>query len=80
MVFFFLKIIIACIAFKPKLDQIISKYNKYTFIKVDLDANKDIFVKVGINSIPAFLKFKNSLIVDHITGASELDLINLLND
>lgn len=37
--------------------------------KVDIDANQDVTVKYGIQSIPTLMVFKNGQVVDKLIGA-----------
>lgn len=82
MVFWYLSFLkyLACQKFKPILTEIIDQYkDRFTFVKVNLDTHKDIFVKFDISTIPTFVLFNDGFVTARVTGASKTELISLLN-
>lgn len=59
-----------CKAIAPAVDQLAEEYDsRITFAKIDVDANKSIAVRYGIQSIPTLLLFKNGKPFSQINGA-----------
>ena len=72
-----------CRALAPTIDELAADYNgKLKVAKVDIDSNRDVTTKYGINAIPTVLLFKNGEVVKQFVGitpkgdfASEIDAI-----
>ncbi len=59
-----------CKAIAPVLEELAEEYaGKVTIAKMDVDANKEIPVKLGIRSIPTLTLFKNGEAVETLIGA-----------
>ena len=62
-----------CQMFSPVVEQVAKKYeNKLTVIKIDIDENSDIAEKYSIQSVPTSILFKNSEIVERVSGMLSL--------
>ncbi|MBI1784837.1 thioredoxin [Candidatus Sumerlaeota bacterium] len=59
-----------CRRVAPIVEEIAKEYEgKLLVAKVDIDANQDITVKHGIQSIPTLMIFKNGQLQDRMVGA-----------
>ena len=59
-----------CRRVAPIVEEIANEYaGKLTVAKVDIDANQDVTVKHGIQSIPTLMIFKDGQLQDKIIGA-----------
>ncbi len=58
-----------CVALSPTLEELSKdKADSLNVVKVNVDENKDIAEKYGIQGIPALLMFKEGKVVDQIVG------------
>ncbi|MBZ0198296.1 MAG: thioredoxin [Ignavibacteriaceae bacterium] len=59
-----------CRTLGPTLEKLAEKYkDKFSFAKVDTDANQEVAVKYGIKSIPTVKLFINGEVADEFSGA-----------
>jgi len=59
-----------CRFIEPVIEELAREYNgKVVFGKLNIDGNREIAMKLGIQSIPTLLIFKNGELVDRIIGA-----------
>ena len=72
-----------CRALAPTIDELAKDYDgKIKVAKVDIDSNRDVTTKYGINAIPTVLLFKNGEVAKQFVGitpkgtfASEIDAL-----
>lgn len=58
-----------CLAAAPILEELAREYNgKVNFAKVNVEDNSSLAAKYGIAAIPTLLIFKNSQLIQQITG------------
>jgi thioredoxin 1 len=63
-----------CRLVSPLIEQLAQEYNgRAKVVKVDVDANKPLFKKFGIRSIPAVLFFKDGELIEQIIGTSSYE-------
>jgi len=63
-----------CKMLGPVIDELAGEYEgKAKVGKVDIDTNRDIAVKYGIQSIPSVFVFKNGEVVNKFVGISPKD-------
>ncbi|MCJ1308877.1 hypothetical protein MMC25_002532 [Agyrium rufum] len=70
-----------CKAMAPVYEQLssqLSRPQKVTFTKVDIDNQRDIATKYSIRSIPTFMIFKNSSPVTTVQGANQAALVDAI--
>ncbi len=58
-----------CISMHPVFTRLSKKFKKIRFARLNIDENPDIATKLGIQSIPIFIMFKNGQPVDRVVGA-----------
>ena len=58
-----------CRSMHPVFTRLAKKFKKIRFARLNIDENRDIATKLGIQSIPIFIMFKNGQPVDRIVGA-----------
>jgi len=58
-----------CRAMHPVFTRLSKKFKKIRFARLNIDENRDIATKLGIQSIPIFIMFKNGQPVDRVVGA-----------
>lgn len=59
-----------CKFIEPVIEELAREYNgKVVFGKLNIDGNREIAMRLGIQSIPTLLIFKNGKLVDRIIGA-----------
>ncbi len=63
----------SCEKFIPVFEKVSSMYDKYTFVKVNLDDDLTLAEKYGISHIPAIMKFENKEVVKSATGYMDID-------
>ncbi len=70
-----------CKFIEPVIKELAREYNgKVVFGKLNVDGNREIAMKLGIQSIPTLLVFKEGKLVDRIIGALPKEQIeNRLN-
>ena len=67
-----------CRAMHPVFTRLSKKFKKIRFARLNIDENKDIATKLGIQSIPIFIMFKAGKPVDKVVGAVGEPGINLI--
>ena len=67
-----------CRTMYPVFIRIARKFKKIRFARLNIDQNQDIATKLGIQSIPIFIMFKNGNPVDKVIGAVGEPGINLI--
>ena len=67
-----------CRAMHPIFTRMARKFKKITFARLNIDQNQEIATKLGIQSIPIFIMFKNGSPVDKVVGAVGEPGINLI--
>ena len=58
-----------CRTMHPVFTRLSKKFKKIRFARLNIDENPDIATKLGIQSIPIFIMFKNGQPVDRVVGA-----------
>lgn len=60
-----------CKMIAPVVDELADEYEgKFSFAKLDVDANPQTAMQFGIRSIPALLLFKDGAVADNVVGAA----------
>jgi len=67
-----------CKAMHPVFTRTARKFKKIRFARLNIDQNQDIATKLGIQSIPIFIMFKNGNPIDKVVGAVGEPGINLI--
>ena len=67
-----------CRTMHPVFTRLSKKFKKIRFARLNIDENRDIATKLGIQSIPIFIMFKNGQPVDKVVGAVGEPGINLI--
>ena len=67
-----------CMVMHPVFTRLARKFKKIRFARLNIDENKDIATKLGIQAIPIFIMFKNGKPVDRLVGAVGEPGINLI--
>ena len=67
-----------CRTMHPVFTRIARKFKKIRFARLNIDQNQDIATKLGIQSIPIFIMFKNGNPIDKVIGAVGEPGINLI--
>ena len=67
-----------CRSMHPVFTRLSKKFKKIRFARLNIDENRDIATKLGIQSIPVFIMFKNGQPVDRVVGAVGEPGINLI--
>lgn len=67
-----------CRAMHPVFTRLARKFKKIRFARLNIDENRDIATKLGIQAIPIFIMFKNGKPVDRLVGAVGEPGINLI--
>jgi len=67
-----------CRAMYPVFTRTARKFKKIRFARLNIDQNQDIATKLGIQSIPIFIMFKNGNPIDKVVGAVGEPGINLI--
>ena len=62
----------------PVFTRMARKFKKIKFARLNIDQNKEIATKLGIQSIPIFIMFKNGNPIDKVVGAVGEPGINLI--
>lgn len=63
-----------CKQMEPIMDQLEKELSsKYKFAKLNVDQSRELAIKYGITSIPAFLFIKDGNVVNKVTGAMSKD-------
>ncbi|MFB5630385.1 MAG: thioredoxin [Nitrosopumilaceae archaeon] len=67
-----------CKAMHPVFTRMAKKFKKIRFARLNIDQNQEIASRLGIQSIPIFIMFKNGKPVDKVVGAVGEPGINLI--
>ncbi len=67
-----------CMVMHPVFTRLARKFKKIRFARLNIDENRDIATKLGIQAIPIFIMFKNGKPVDRLVGAVGEPGINLI--
>ncbi len=67
-----------CRTMHPVFTRTARKFKKIRFARLNIDQNQDIATKLGIQSIPIFIMFKNGNPIDKVSGAVGEPGINLI--
>ena len=67
-----------CRAMHPVFTRMAKKFKKIRFARLNIDQNQEIATRIGIQSIPIFIMFKNGNPVDKVVGAIGEPGINLI--
>lgn len=67
-----------CRVMHPVFTRLARKFKKIRFARLNIDENRDIATKLGIQAIPIFIMFKNGKPVDRLVGAVGEPGINLI--
>ena len=67
-----------CRAMHPVFTRMAKKFKKIRFARLNIDENQQIATKLGIQSIPIFIMFKNGNQIDKVVGAVGEPGINLI--
>lgn len=67
-----------CRAMHPVFTRMARKFKKIRFARLNIDQNQEIATRLGIQSIPIFIMFKDGNPVDKVVGAVGEPGINLI--
>jgi len=67
-----------CRAMHPIFTRMARKFKKIRFARLNIDQNQEIATRLGIQSIPIFIMFKDGNPVDKVVGAVGEPGINLI--
>ena len=67
-----------CRSMHPVFTRLSKKFKKIRFARLNIDQNRDVATKLGIQAIPIFIMFKNGQPVDRVVGAVGEPGINLI--
>lgn len=67
-----------CRAMHPVFTRMSRKFKKIRFARLNIDQNQEIATRLGIQSIPIFIMFKDGNPVDKVVGAVGEPGINLI--
>jgi len=59
-----------CKALTPRLSNLSNKYSDVTFVKVDVDDNKDAAMELEIFTVPTIMIYNGETLVNRSTGAN----------
>jgi thioredoxin 1 len=59
-----------CKALTPRLSNLSNKYSDVTFVKVDVDDNKDAAMELEIFTVPTVMIYNGDILVNRSTGAN----------
>ena len=68
-----------CKAIAPFFNSLKEKYPSIKFFKLDIDENQEMARKYKIESIPAFILFKDGLEEDRLVGANKVKLEEMVS-
>lgn len=68
-----------CKAIAPFFNSLKGKYPEVKFFKLDIDENQEMARKYKIESIPAFILFKDGLEKDRLVGANKVKLEGMIS-
>ena len=67
-----------CRTMHPVFTRMARKFKKIRFARLNIDQNQEIATRLGIQSIPIFIMFKDGNLVDKVVGAVGEPGINLI--
>jgi len=67
-----------CRAMHPVFTKMARKFKKIRFARLNIDQNQEIATRLGIQSIPIFIMFKDGNPIDKVVGAVGEPGINLI--
>ena len=67
-----------CRAMHPVFTRMARKFKKIRFARLNIDQNQEIATRLGIQSIPIFIMFKDGNPIDKVVGAVGEPGINLI--
>ena len=67
-----------CKSMHPVFTRMAKKFKKIRFARLNIDQNQEIATRLGIQSIPIFIMFKNGNAIDKVVGAVGEPGINLI--
>ena len=67
-----------CQSMHPVFTRLSRKFKKIRFARLNIDQNRDVAEKLGIQAIPIFIMFKEGNPVDRVVGAVGEPGINLI--
>jgi thioredoxin len=59
-----------CKALTPRLTALSLEYPNVTFVKVNVDENRDTVMELGISSVPTIMIYNGDTLVNRSTGAN----------
>ncbi|KAI8621876.1 thioredoxin-like protein [Chytriomyces sp. MP71] len=68
-----------CKAVAPRFEALAAKFSNCSFIKVDVDEQKDIAQQYGVRAMPTFMLFKSGKKLDEVVGADIGKVERLVN-
>ncbi len=68
-----------CKAIATFFNSLKEKYPSIKFLKIDIDENQEMARKYNIDSIPAFILFKDGLEKDRMVGANKIKLEEMVS-
>jgi len=68
-----------CKTIAPFFNSLKDKYPSIKFLKIDIDENQEMARKYKIESIPAFILFKDGLEQDRLVGANKVKLEEMIS-
>ncbi len=68
-----------CKAIAPFFNSLKEMYPQVKFFKLDIDENQEMARKYKIESIPAFILFKDGLEKDRLVGANKVKLEGMIS-
>jgi len=68
-----------CKVIAPFFNSLKEKYPEVKFLKCNIDDNQEIARKYNIESIPAFILFKDGLEKDRLVGANKVKLEEMVS-
>jgi len=69
---------VPCRAMHPVFTRMARKFKKIRFARLNIDQNQEIATRLGIQSIPIFIMFKDGNPIDKVVGAVGEPGINLI--
>lgn len=69
-----------CKAISPFFEELKGKYKNITFLKTNIDENREFAMKYKIESIPAFVLFKDGVEINRLVGANKTKLEAMISE